>query len=268
MFESPQGMIVETDNDDNATQTVYATPLAKCGRLSFPNMRDVDIDVMDSQPILRLPHFIPDDQSDNLPRIDKFTLLDIINGKYKQQFERVLVIDCRFEYEYDGGHIQGAINHWDKESLADKLLEPSLDNGDLANTALILHCEFSIHRAPIMARYIRHRDRAVNVNEYPKLSYPELYILDGGYNSFFESHRDCCEPPGYVEMGKEGFEQDRERGLALMKKKRATGRNMSKRSGLERSQTFTFGSMDMMDEESASGVCPENQCAGRRMMTY
>lgn len=270
MFESPQGMILKTEHEGDDSQGIHSSPSKRKGRISFPNMRDVDISVLDSEPILRLPHFVPDDESDNLPRIDKFTLLDIMNGKYQQQFKRVLIIDCRFEYEYDGGHIQGAINHWDKEALADELLDSSIDDDGTTSTALVFHCEFSVHRAPIMAKYIRHKDRAANANEYPKLSYPELYILDGGYHSFFETNRDHCEPQCYVEMGREGFEQDMERGLGLMKRKRATGRGKLKRSGLlERSQTFTFGSMDVMDEDNSPGVCRGNECSrGRRMMTY
>lgn len=32
-------------------------------------------------------------------------------------------------------------------------------------------------------RYVRERDRLGN--EYPKLHYPELYVLKGGYKEFF-----------------------------------------------------------------------------------
>lgn len=49
---------------------------------------------------------------------------------------------------------------------------------------LIFHCEFSSERGPRMCRFIRKRDRAMN--EYPRLHYPELYILKGGYKEFFQ----------------------------------------------------------------------------------
>jgi len=97
-------------------------------------------------PSLQLPHFIPDDKSDSLPRIDKATLVDILGGKYNDRFEKIMIIDCRFEYEYEGGHIIGAVNYTDKEALAAELFNEEPKPG----TLLIFHCEYSAHRAPIM----------------------------------------------------------------------------------------------------------------------
>lgn len=54
---------------------------------------------------------------------------------------------------------------------------------------LIFHCEFSSERGPRMCRFIRKRDRAMN--EYPRLHYPELYILKGGYKEFFQQFQVC-----------------------------------------------------------------------------
>ena len=92
---------------------------------------------------LRLPHFYPGEES--IPRITKHTMVDVLDGKYGHYYDQSLVIDCRFEYEYKGGHIDGAINFNNKEELASKLFEPSAR----PNTLLILHCEYSAHRAPI-----------------------------------------------------------------------------------------------------------------------
>ena len=60
-----------------------------------------------------------------------------------------------------------------------------------AVTVLLSHvCCLYIRRAnPAVAflldrcRYVRERDRLGN--EYPKLHYPELYVLKGGYKEFF-----------------------------------------------------------------------------------
>jgi len=38
------------------------------------------------------------------------------------------------------------------------------------------------------------------MNEYPQLYYPELYLLDGGYKSFYEQFADLCLPRGYMPM--------------------------------------------------------------------
>lgn len=99
---------------------------------------------IDDPPRLRLPHFNSDEES--LPRITKETMVDVLDGKYGQCYDRSIIIDCRFEYEYEGGHIEGAINVNDKERLATQLFESPPSE----NTVLIFHCEYSAHRAPIM----------------------------------------------------------------------------------------------------------------------
>ncbi|KAL1960085.1 hypothetical protein VTO42DRAFT_257 [Malbranchea cinnamomea] len=224
MFEHPEEVINQEGDSGLA-----ASP-------SIQSIKDIE-----TVPPLRLPHFIPDDQADNLPRIDNDTLVDIINGKYNDQYDNIFIIDCRFEYEYEGGHIDGALNYTDKESLAAKLF----DEGPKPNSVLIFHCEYSAHRAPIMAKYIRHRDRAVNVDEYPKLTYPEMYILHGGYSAFFGQYRSMCKPQNYVEMTAKEHAYTCERGLGKLKQ----------RSKLSRAQTFAFGQHASDMEESPTGRC-------------
>jgi M-phase inducer tyrosine phosphatase len=94
----------------------------------------------------KLPHFIPEDRPECLPRITKETLADVLDGKYTHHYDRSVVIDCRFEYEYEGGHIHGAVNYNDKELLSKELFVSN--PGD--KTLLIFHCEYSVHRAPTM----------------------------------------------------------------------------------------------------------------------
>lgn len=38
------------------------------------------------------------------------------------------------------------------------------------------------------SRFLRETDRRRNGMDFPKLYYPELYLLEGGYRKFFESH--------------------------------------------------------------------------------
>lgn len=226
----------------------------------------------ESSPSLQLPHICPEDHADTLPRIDKGVLLDVMNGKFSDRFDRVMLIDCRFEYEYEGGHINGALNYNDKESLTAELFaNPN------PRTALILHCEYSVHRAPTMAKYIRHRDRVFNVDQYPQLTYPDLYILEGGYSTFFAAHRGLCNPPNYVEMCAKEHEYACERGLGKVKQ----------RAKLSRAQTYAFGQDSPQMEDSPTGRCRSpasghaqlldspfgaspapNRTPGRRMLSY
>ena len=51
-------------------------------------------------------------------------------------------------------------------------------------------------------RFLRNQDRALHSESYPSLSYPELYLLEGGYKAFYEAHCPSlhCEPPRYTPM--------------------------------------------------------------------
>ena len=41
-------------------------------------------------------------------------------------------------------------------------------------------------------RFLRNKDREMNHDKYPHLTFPELYILDGGYKAFYETYEVCC----------------------------------------------------------------------------
>lgn len=57
---------------------------------------------------------------------------------------------------------------------------------------IIFHCEFSSERGPRMCVFVRKRDRALN--DYPRLHYPELYVLKGGYKEFFHNFKVTLAP--------------------------------------------------------------------------
>lgn len=189
---------------------------------ALPSIMDTEV-----HHVPQLPHFNSDDQAGDLPRITKETMIEVLDGKYNNLYEKLLVIDCRFEYEFNGGHIDGAVNFNDKEKLAAQLfdIEPT------SRALLVFHCEYSAHRAPLMAKFIRNKDRMVNADRYPNLTYPEAYILDGGYSSFFKDHSARCFPQNYVEMDAQEHIHACERGLGKVKQ----------RSKLIRAQTFAFG---------------------------
>jgi M-phase inducer tyrosine phosphatase len=120
----------------------------------------------------------------------------------------------------------------------------------------------TIHRAA----YIRKQDRTANAAQYPRLSYPEVYILDGGYCSFFQTHRARCFPQNYVLMNDEAHESACERGLGKIKARAKWGR----------AQTFAFGQSCQM-EDSPSRSAPDacmtldgtpGRLLSRRMASY
>ncbi|GAW14506.1 hypothetical protein ANO14919_039090 [Xylariales sp. No.14919] len=224
MFENP-GEVIKGKTEEPAVQT------------NLQSVMDIE-DVND----LMLPHFFPDGENDGIPRISRDTFTELLDGKYNGSFNQKIIIDCRFEYEYEGGHIDGAINYNDKELLARHLFETPMEG----KTILIFHCEYSVHRAPRMARHIRAEDRTANVEFYPRLTYPEVYILEGGYSDFFKLERDRCYPQAYVEMGAEEHANTCEREL---------GKLQQKRKGFGRANTYAFGHHEpmMFDSPTAPG---------------
>ena len=38
-----------------------------------------------------------------------------------------------------------------------------------------------------MYRYVRNKDRDAHRHCYPKLFYPEMYVINGGYKAFYEA---------------------------------------------------------------------------------
>lgn len=192
-------------------------------------------------------------KEDGLMRITADTLNDLLAGSYDDHIDQYVIIDCRFEYEYQGGHVEGAINLGTEKSVERFLLEageggnhlyenpdelpvPSksgeIDHtGNNKKTILVFHCEFSAKRAPTLAKYLRSRDRALNHAAYPSVHFPELYILQGGYAECWRKYPDRCEPRGYTPM-------DDPRHLAA--RANDLGEMRRKRMGV-RAKSYTFG---------------------------
>lgn len=142
--------------------------------------------------------------NDLLPRIDDFEMYKILCGEYNNEFDEFIIIDCRFNYEFNGGHIDGAINISSQQHLEELLInsrpDVSKEPASRRKQLIIFHCEFSIFRGPTMASHLRKCDRILNRNNYPLLSYPDIVILEGGYKRFYDTYSHRCFPQGYIEM--------------------------------------------------------------------
>jgi hypothetical protein len=94
------------------------------------------------------------------------------------------------------------------------------------------------------AKFVRSQDRKENVHRYPLLSFPEVYILDGGYSSFYHAHSTRCFPQNYLRMDAKEHEQSCERGLNKLRQ----------RTKLNRAATFAFGQHSCQMEDSPTAV--------------
>ncbi|XP_019517346.1 PREDICTED: M-phase inducer phosphatase 3 isoform X2 [Hipposideros armiger] len=135
----------------------------------------------------------------DLKYINPETVAALLSGKFQGLIEKFYIIDCRFPYEYLGGHIQGALNLYSQDELYNFFLKmPIVPLDTQKRVIIVFHCEFSSERGPRMCRCLREQDRALN--QYPALYYPELYILKGGYQDFFPEYTELCEPQSYCPM--------------------------------------------------------------------
>lgn len=150
----------------------------------------------------------------DLHTITPKTLSDLLQGAYNDVIKSFRVIDCRYPYEYAGGHIKGAENIFTEEGIL-HLLHQKRNHAENERSVLIFHCEFSSERGPRKCRFLRNKDRQLNKDKYPNLNHPEVYLLHGGYKAFFLSYKELCEPPSYVPM----LHKDHSNDLRVFRKK-------------------------------------------------
>ncbi|XP_067136641.1 M-phase inducer phosphatase-like [Centruroides vittatus] len=147
------------------------------------------------------PYALPLVEGNDLKNIIPETVAQLIRGYYQDIVKSYIIIDCRYPYEYEGGHIKGSRNIYTKDSLCSEFLSGQKADTQIQDrNILIFHCEFSSERGPDLCRFLRKKDREINNEVYPNLHYPEMYIIKGGYKAFFENFKELCEPPAYKPM--------------------------------------------------------------------
>lgn len=183
-------------------------------------------------------------KSDGLMRITPHTIRELLQGKYDERIHGFQIVDCRFAYEHEGGHIAGAINLNTVEQVQQHFLTPGQgfhqtrnmpvrtqsgmpdEHGDARKFVLIFHCEFSWKRAPSMALALRAADRSL-ASDYPKCHFPDVYVLQGGYADFFKSCPDLCEPQAYVPMDDPRYNRRRSEELTGYRKQFVRNRSFA-----------------------------------------
>jgi len=148
------------------------------------------------------------------------TMMELLDGTFEKSylFDYFVIIDCRYDYEYLGGHINGAINVSDK-LLIELLFKANMKLRDIKSQRIvwIFHCEYSKHRGPQTCKYFRKLDREMNEHRYPYVSYPHVYVLHGGFKKFWFKYKDSYKalknrifmPYGYMSMWNQLFDDKR-----------------------------------------------------------
>lgn len=74
------------------------------------------------------------------------TVYRVLQGEFNHEFSNIVFIDCRYDYEFQGGAFANAIHLNDPASL-EKYFFTTISK-QAAKTAYIFYCEFSVQRAP------------------------------------------------------------------------------------------------------------------------
>lgn len=120
---------------------------------------------------------------------------------YEFGFDRLLIVDCRYEYEFTGGHIVGAVNAPHQSTIRSAVFD-TLETHELSDRSLvIMHCELSRHRGPRGLKLLRKIDRElIGAARFPALHLPQIFLMTGGYREFYGKHPKFCTPSSYVPM--------------------------------------------------------------------
>lgn len=136
------------------------------------------------------------------PCVAPQTVAELLDGtRAVPAGHRLLIVDCRYPFEYAGGHIRGAVNVpvVGLRARLQALLYPAAQPAP--RTIVLVHCEFSQKRGPRVLEAVRELDREHNLAHYPRLDYDQLYLIHGGYVLFHALHPHLCVPDGaYVPM--------------------------------------------------------------------
>ncbi len=76
-------------------------------------------------------------------------MIELVDGKFNDKITSFIIIDCRYTYEYEGGHIPGAKNLPCPLQVEKYFFEQQPKELG-SKVVVVFHCEYSVQRAPRM----------------------------------------------------------------------------------------------------------------------
>jgi len=169
--------IIDKKEPFSMRYAAYNTPKGMLNQISERECRSLNLytslDPIDDQLVLSLKRGF---------RISTEYLYKLLLAKEKGRFPpgitNIVLIDARWSYEYEAGHIKGSLNinlHYDigkifwREDRTPKYSK---------STAIIMFCQYTHKRSVKLYRRMMKADR--------NFDYPNVYLLEGGYDLFFK----------------------------------------------------------------------------------
>lgn len=128
-------------------------------------------------------------ETHSFPHINPSDLVEMMNDENVE----LILIDCRFDYEYGMGHINKARSvNWPNE--IDHYFTCIKDRDACFDSVVVVfYCEYSMNRGPTMASIFRRIDRSLNYKRYPFIFFQNVAILKGGFKNFYKQFPKLCD---------------------------------------------------------------------------
>jgi hypothetical protein len=141
---TPRGSPTPEDAECAAIIQAVMHQVSETTRLN-PSPPPDDLDSLSGSMLPTVPRpKIPD-----LKCIEMQTLCSLMDGSWKDKFSKFIVVDCRFGYEYSGGHVRSAVHCPEPKDVITQFFKDPPPMSSLP-VCVVFHCEFSKNRAPKM----------------------------------------------------------------------------------------------------------------------
>jgi M-phase inducer tyrosine phosphatase len=130
-------------------------------------------------------------------------------------------------HHHPGGHIKNAMNLNSPYQLEHRYFS-SANLSANARVCILFHCEYSQQRGPNLCGLMRELDRKINLENYPRLFYPQIYVISGGFKEFHQKYPELCSPAEYVPMTDERYTEVCAQSMSQFRKDLSTFRNRLK----------------------------------------
>ncbi|TKR86497.1 hypothetical protein L596_011081 [Steinernema carpocapsae] len=175
----------------------------------------------------------PQQHSEAYRSISGECLAELMGSMSEETFlEKYIVIDCRYPYEYEGGHVKVAWCHQrPRHARARKVFLRYRQSHPLSNPDFLLRIQpetRTLYGAPAAQAGPRNQP-------LPQLDYQEIYLLDRGYKKLYEADKllSICEPQSYTAMDNPAFQSHLRKHKSHMKGSKK-GRQSSRRAMSQR----------------------------------
>jgi len=196
------------------------------------------------------------------PCISPAILRKLLLGELCIEADEVVVVDCRYEYEYNGGHIEGALHlpRGERQVRSHFYLSDGTPTYP-PTTVIIFHCEFSSKRGPAALKALRSIEMERFAEGRMARDYPEVYLLNGGYKAYYEWERSegvaddesLCTPVGYTLMRDKAFFDEMS---AAVRQERQDARELRRSKSAVGSRGRRHASLSLSMSDIGSGLHP------------